>query len=311
MPFFQALQGVLVILIIVGLGYLLTRKGWLGAEAQVLFPRLINYVALPTYMTWNLLTTFDQDKLLAILPGTLVPLLAMAFSFAVGYILSRLLGIPRGRRGAWRSMFFVSSAIFVGLPVNVALFGESSIPYVLLYFLPNAFLFWSLGVYCISTDGKLAGSPVLSLATVKSMFSPPLTAFTLATVLVLVGVKLPPVLAITFKSLGAMTIPLSLLFIGMIIHGAGLRRIRLTKDSVFLLLGRFVVSPLSVLLVAHFIPIPELMRNVFVIQAAMPAMTQTSIIARLYGADTEYTAIMTSLTVIASLVAIPIYMMVL
>jgi len=311
MPFLQALQGVMVILLIVGLGYLLARKGWLDAGARTLFPRLINYIALPAYMTWNLLTTFDQAKLLAILPGTLVPLLAMALSFAIGYILSRLLVIPAGRRGAWRSMFFVSSAIFVGLPVNVALFGESSIPYVLLYFLPNALLFWSLGVYCISTDGKLAGSPVFSLATLTSLFLSPLTAFTVATLLVLAGVKLPPALAITFRTLGALTIPLSLLFIGLIIHGAGLRRIRLTKDSLFLLFGRFVISPLSVILVAHLIPIPELMRNVFVIQAAMPAMTQTSIIARLYGADTEYAAVMTSLTVIASLLVIPLYMIIL
>jgi predicted permease len=301
----------MVILIMVGLGYLLTRKGWLNAETQMLFPRLINYVSLPTYMIWNLMTTFDQQKLLAILPGTLVPLLAMLLSFAAASALSLLLGIPRGRRGAWRSMFFVSSSIFVGLPVNVALFGEGSIPYVLLFFLPNTFLFWSLGMYSISTDGKLAGSPILSLTTLKNMFSPPFTAFTLATVLVLAGVTLPPVLAITFKNLGAMTIPLSMLFIGMIVHGAGLRRIRLDKEAVFLLLGRFVISPLSVILVAHFIAIPELMRNVFVIQAAMPAMAQTSIAARLYGADTEYAAVMTSMTVIASLVAIPIYMMLL
>ncbi len=308
MPFFQAIQGVIVILIIVVLGYLLTRKGWLDAGAQTLFPRLINYVALPAYATWNLMTTFDRDKLLAVLPGMLVPLLAMLLSFAVGCTLSRLLAIPRGRRGAWRSMFFVSSSIFVGLPVNVALFGESSIPYVLLYFLPNAFLFWSLGVYSISTDGELAGTPVLSLATVKNMFSPPLTAFTLATALVLLGATLPPVLASTFKNLGAMTVPLSLLFIGMVIHAAGLKSIRLDKDSAFLLLGRFVISPLSVIVVAYFIPIPALMRNVFIIQAAMPAMAQTSIVARLYGADTRYAAVQTSLTVVASLLAIPILM---
>ena len=311
LSFLHALQGVLVVLLMVATGYFLTRKGWLTGETRILLPRLVNYVALPTYMTWNLMTTFDHDKLLAILPGTVVPFLSMLLSYAIGHTVSNLLGLPVNRVGTFRSMFFVSSAIFVGLPVNLALFGDSSVPYVLLFFLPNALLFWTLGVYCISSDGKLAGNKILSLTTLKSMFSPPLMAFTAATALVLLNVRLPDVLAHTFRNLGSMTTPLSMLFIGMIIYHAYLRKIRLTKDLAALLLGRFVISPLSILLVAHFIPIPDLMRKVFVIQAAMPAMTQTSILAKLYEADTEYAAVTTSLTVLVSMIAIPVYMVLL
>ena len=257
------------------------------------------------------MTTFDQDKLLAILPGTIVPFLSMLIAYAIGYIVPIIISVPNGRKGTFRSMFFVSSAIFVGLPVNLALFGDSSVPYVLLFFLANALLFWSLGVYCISSDGKLAGNPILSLATLKNMFSPPFTAFTVATLLILIEVPLPDVLAHTFKSLGSMTTPLSMLFIGMIIYGAGLRNVKFSKDMSALLIGRFIISPLAVLLVAHFIPIPDLMRKVFVIQAAMPAMTQTSILAKIYEADAEYAAVMTSATTLTSMVAIPIYMVLL
>ncbi len=311
MSFFQAVQGVLVILIMVAVGYYLTHKGWLNNDAGILIPRLINYVALPTYMTWNLMTTFDQERLLAILPGTLVPFLAMLLSYIIGHILSNMLKIPHGRRGTWRSMFFCSSAIFVGLPVNLALFGDSSVPYVLLFFFPNAFFFWTLGVYCISSDGNMRGNKVFSLKTLKNIFSPPLIAFTIATALIMLNVPLPNVLAHTFKNLGSMTTPLSMLFIGMIIYRAGLSKVRLTFDTAALLGGRFIIAPLSVILVSHFIPIPELMRNVFVIQAAMPAMTQTGIIAKLYEADTEYAAVTTSITVLASMLAIPVYMMLL
>lgn len=311
MSFLHALQGVVSILLMVAVGYYLTHKGWLTADARTLIPRLVNYVALPTYMTWNLMTTFDHDKLLAILPGTLVPFFSMLLTYVVGYLVSVLLRLPQGRRGTFRSMFFVSSAIFVGLPVNLALFGDSGIPHVLLYFLANAALFWTLGVYCISSDGKLAGAKILSLSTVKNMFSPPFTAFTIATILIMLEIPLPGFLAHTFKNLGSLTTPLSMLFIGMIIYGAGLRNISFTKDMAALLLGRFVISPLAVLLVAHFIPIPDLMRKVFVIQAAMPAMTQTSILARIYEADTEYAAVMMSVTTLVSMLAIPVYMVLL
>jgi len=102
-----------------------------------------------------------------------------------------------------------------------------------------------------------------------------------------------------------------MLFIGMVIYGTELRNIKFSWDMAALLIGRFIVSPLAIILVAEFLPIPELTRNVFVIQAAMPAMTQTTILARIYEADPEYAAVMTSLTTLTAMLAIPIYMVLL
>jgi malate permease and related proteins len=65
------------------------------------------------------------------------------------------------------------------------------------------------------------------------------------------------------------------------------------------------------LVLCYFLPIPLLMKKVFVIQAAMPAMTQTAIIAEAYGADYKYAAIMTTVTTVVSLVFIPVYMLLL
>jgi predicted permease len=50
------------------------------------------------------------------------------------------------------------------------------------------------------------------------------------------------------------------------------------------------------------------MKQVFVIQAAMPAMTQTPILAEAYKADSEYAGLGTSLTTLLSLISIPVYM---
>ena len=77
---------------------------------------------------------------------------------------------------------------------------------------------------------------------------------------------------------------------------------------VLLLAGRFIISPLAVLLVAYFVPIPEIMKKVFVIQAALPAMSQATVLARIYEADTEYAALLVSVTTLCAVIAIPIYM---
>ena len=279
MVFFQALEGLFAIMLMVSTGYLLTAKKFFTAENSNLLPLLVNYVSLPTFMIWSMLNTFDRAKLLPLLAGVFVPAIAMLISFSISYVISNLLDLPDNRRGTFRSAFFCSSAIFVGLPVNLALYGEGSVPFVLVYFLANAFLFWTIGNYSISLSGKSAPAKLISLASLKQVFSPPFIGFTIAITLVMFGVKFS--------------------------------EIRLTKDLLVLLAGRFVISPLIVIAVASFFPIPELMKKVFVIQSALPAMTQTTLMARLYGADTEYAAVLVSTTTIAALFAIPIYMIVL
>ncbi len=308
MLFFQALGGLFSILIMVSIGYYLTAKRRFTPENSALLPFLVNYVSLPTFMIWNLLSTFDRAKLLPLLSGVVVPALSMLISFCVAYLLSNVIGLAQNRRGTFRSAFFSSSAIFVGVPVNMALFGESSIPYVLIFFLANAFLFWTIGNYSISLDGKSAPAKLISLASLRQVFSPPFIGFSVAVSLVLLEVRLPDFLLVTFKYLGSMTTPLSMLFIGIVMYGVKFSQIRLSKDLLVLLAGRFVITPLIVIVVASFFPIPELMKKVFVIQSALPAMTQTTLMAKLYGADAEYAAVLVSTTTVVALFAIPVYM---
>jgi len=50
------------------------------------------------------------------------------------------------------------------------------------------------------------------------------------------------------------------------------------------------------------------MKKVFVIQSALPAMTQTTVLSKVYGGDTEYAALMVTTTTIFAILAIPVYM---
>ena len=234
----------------------------------------------------------------------------MTISLAIGYALSRLLKIADNHKGTFVAAFFGSSATFVGVPVNLALFGEISIPYAILYMLVNATMFWTVGNYLISTDGPTKTQKLISMDSAKNIFSPPLMGILVAVVLILLEVHLPAFLTNAVKSLGNMTTPLSMLFIGIVMYGVNIRQLRLTRDVTFVLLGRFVVSPLLVLAVIWFIPVPDLMKKVFVIQSALPAMTNVPILAKLYGADAEYGAVLVTLTTILAMIAIPVYMVI-
>jgi len=311
MAFFQAMEGILSVMIIVAIGYFLTFKGWFEEENAKLIPKLVNFVSLPLLMVWNLTSNFDKEKLLPLAYALLVPLLSMLLSCLVGFFTAKLLKVAPNRQGVFCVLFFCSNTVFIGIPVSMALFGDVGTPYVMLYILVNAAFFWTVGNFLIGRDGKMSEIKLLSLASLKNILSPPLIGFLTGTMIILMGIHLPDFAANTAKYLGGMTTPLSLIYIGVVMFGVKWKDVRINKDVVAVLAGRFVVSPLLVLLVAWFIPLPSLMRKVFVIQSAMPPMMLVAIVAKVYEADTEYATLLTATATAAAAIAIPIYMIVL
>lgn len=309
MVFFNSLQSVLSIIIMIFIGYILTVKGWLNENISKTFSKIVCNLALPCLMISDLMNNFTKDKLLNLGGGLIIPFVSMAIGYLIAFIVSKVLKIDKSSEGTFRSMFFVSSSIFIGLPVNLALFGESSVPYVLLYYIANTIFFWTIGVYDISKDSQDSScSSIFSITTLKRIVSPPLLGFMSAIVLILLDIHLPKFAMDTFKYLGGLTTPLSMLFIGITMTSIKPKEIEFNKDMAALFIGRFVISPLLVFILAYNAPIPLLMKKVFIIQAAMPVMTNTAIVARSYGANYKYASVMTVVTTLLSIVFVPFYM---
>ena len=204
-------------------------------------------------------------------------------------------------------MFFNSNTVFIGLPINLALFGTPSIPYVLVYYMANTTFFWTLGVWLIQKDGTGTAKVNLKQALGK-LFSPPLLGFIVAVILVVLHIHLPKFILQTCGYLGGLTIPLSMIFIGIAISNAGLSRIRFNRDAWGILLGRFLIAPALMALLVLPSSMPTLMKQVFIIQAAMPVMTNAPVVSKLYHADSEYAAVMVTETTVLSIIVIPILM---
>lgn len=304
----NALQSALSIVVMIALGYYLTRRGMFNEEVANLFTNLVINVSLPALMVSNLLTVFDRDKLYSAGKGIFIPFSTMLICYIAAIFVAKLIRVKSERKGVFQVMFFASNTIFMGMPVNLALFGEKSTPFVLFYYAVNTTLFWTIGIYSISRDKQGNKDRILSINTLKRIFSPPLLGFLAGILLIVTGIKLPTFIMDSCKYIGSLTTPLSLLFIGITFSTVRIKDIRIDKDMIALILGRFVFSPLVVYAMALAIPIPSLMTKVFIIQSAMPAITQSAIAARAYDVDYRYATVMVTVTTVLSVLFIPIYM---
>ena len=306
--FLKSISGILVILGMILVGFVIGEKGWFDDKSRGLIAKLVTQIALPCYMLYTITQRFTAADLLKMLPALRFPALSMVVLLGIATAVAKIFAVRQDRRGLFVSMFFNSNTIFVGLPINQALFGDASIPYVLIYYMCNTTFFWTLGTYLIQRDGE--GEAQFDLKTsVKKVFSPPLMGFILGLVMVMLQIKLPAFLASDLQYLGNLTTPLSMIFIGLSVSHVGVKQLVLGKEQLLILLGRFLVAPLLMATIVYWVPLPSLMKQVFIIQSAMPVMTNAPVVARLYGADSDYAAVMVTETTLATMVVIPILML--
>lgn len=309
--FLTSVEGVLIILVMILIGYLLAERNWFPKGSSHLIARLVTQIALPADMLATITRDFNAHRLETLLPDLRYPLLSMFLLYLLSFIVVKVLGTDPHRQGLFKSMFSNSNTIFIGLPVNMALFGATSLPFVLVYYMANTSFFWTLGVFLIQQDGPKTAHFNFKQALGK-IFSPPLLGFLAGIAAVFLrdrtGWVIPTFLMKDLVYLGNLTVPLSMIFIGIAIHQAGLKQMTFHKDNWGILGGRFILAPALMTALVWAAPMPVLMKQVFILQAAMPVMTNAPVVAQLYGADADYAAIMVTETTLLSLIVIPILM---
>jgi malate permease and related proteins len=301
-----AVSSVLTLFLLIGTGFALARKGILGPEASRTFVWLVMNLALPSMMLSQLVGSFTRRELLGAGRGLAIPFLALGATFLLAWLAARFVAV--GRRGTFIAMVTTTNAIFVGMPVNLALFGPGAVPGVLFFYAANTAFFWTLGAHGIESD---AGRhlPLLSREHLgRILLSPPFMAMLTGMALVLLELRLPDFLMNTLKHFGALTSPLSLLFMGITFAGVSLAELRPTREMLLLFAGRFLLAPGLIYLACRLLPVPPLLAKVFMIQAAMPAITQAALVARHMEADYHYATVQVTATNLASLAILPLYM---
>lgn len=306
----HALQGILTVMILITVGFVLAKRGWFDLHSEVLIAKLVTQICLPAFMVANLTTTFTHAQLVSMSSGLAVPFLSMFLCYFIGKAVANILKVPRSRHGVFCSVFFTANSIFIGLPLCLALFGEKGAPYVMLYYIANTIAFWTIAVRDIAKDAGLE-APLFSIGTLKAILSAPLVGFLVGIVLVMLDWQLPGPILASCHYIGNMVTPLAMIFVGIAINNSNWEDIHFDLELFAAMVGRFGVSPLCVLVLIPLFPLPVLMTHVFVMQAAMPAMTNTAIIAKAYGADYKYAAKLTVVSVFVAAIATPFYMWIL
>ena len=204
--------------------------------------------------------------------------------------------------------FVNANTIFIGLPLNIALFGDEALPYFLIYYITNTVSTWTLGVYLMTTDSKSGKSMQVAKFNWKKLFPAPLVGFLVALIFLILRIPVPSFATNTLTYIGNIVTPLSLLYIGIVLAKAGLKTIRFDTDTIVTLVGRFILAPATMYFILKFAASGMATKefNTFVVQSAAPALAVLPILANQGDGDVEFSTNVVTLSTILFIIVVPI-----
>lgn len=315
MVFLQSIQSILSIILLIALGYFLKRRKMISEDFGGNIAGVITKIALPASIFVSVLHYLDKSSLISLSGALVFPAVAIVIGYAIAYALVKLLKIRKGRRGVFMNAVVNANTIFIGLPLNVALFGEKSLPYFLVYYVCNTVSTWAFGVFLISNDDPTAQeSKSGHKINISKLLPPPLLGFIVALAFLLLSVPIPQFVNATLTYVVNLVTPLSLIYIWIILFDSGIRNITFDKDTIAALIGRFVISPLVAVAVIYAgtkyfgYDMATLLRQTLIVQSATPALAVLPILAAQAHGDVKYATGIVASSTILFVIVIPILM---
>lgn len=311
--FFNAISAVLLLFSLMSVGFGMGKLGWMQQREKTFLSRFVINIGVPCNTIAGLLNNFKREQLVQAMGLIAVAICTILCMLALAALIANALKLPRQRWGVFVSMVGTSNTLFVGLPLTTQLFGETSIPYMMMYYLSSTLFSQTLLVYLVEHAGsapKTAGFHPVGVA--RDLLSKPPVLGIVASVAMLALDVRPPALVMRFLGyLSDTVVPLALIYCGYILYEVGIKNLRFLTGLPIMLVLRLFVAPTVCALLCSAAGVTGLIRSVFIVEAALPVMSQIPVMAGAYGADEQYAAMGASLSMLGCFFTIPILMLIL
>lgn len=291
-------QGMLLLLLL--LGYVLTRKGAIPPEGKKLLSTLTVNVTLPASIIKAFQIEFDAE-----IARSCAAILVVAVCIELGSaVLAGLLyrRADPDKRAVLQYATLIPNAGILGLVIAEGIFGTLGLLYTSFYVIPQRILMWTLGVSYFEGGARSGKKEVLR----RVLLNPCFLAVMAGIVMMLFQIKLPEVLSLTLKSVAGGNTMCAMMLVGSVLAQTDLKTI-LEPAALRYCAVRLVLQPALTLLGCWLAGVDPFVTSVAVVLCGTPAPTTASALATQYGQGEQFCAKMVVLSTLLSLVTIPLW----
>jgi predicted permease len=301
------LAAVAPVFLMIGAGWVFRRAGGLTAEADASLLRLVVNLLFPCLILDSILGNRALGEMGNLLLAPAVGFGTVALGYGLSYVAAPIFGVrdPRARR-----TFAFTTGLYnygyLALPMVQSLFDAPTTGVLFIHNIGVEVCLWTLGVMLIRGT-----SPRDSW---KQVLNAPVITIVLAVALHFAGARewLPAFALTAVKGLGAAALPLALVLTGATFadEARGVRMNGNVADSVGACVLRLGILPLCFLALARWLPCPDELRRVMLVQAAMPCGMVPVILSKHYGGDPALALRIVLVTTTLALLTIPLWIQV-
>lgn len=288
------------IFIVMAVGYYVAYIKLVKEEHFKMLADLTILVATPLLVFYSMYVNYIPELLKAAYKLPFVSFFTVVLTLLISAFIFKLLKVPEEKKNALYALSSFSNTIFLGLPINMALFGDISLPYVILYDLGHTPLFWTLGIWVLSDDKSF------DVKGLKRILNPSFISIVLSFMVASLRIHVPEVIMKSAHMIGSIAIPMALLFIGMNMYVVE------KGDLNYLLfipaLIKLILTPLIAFLLVYYLNLPVIAKKVAVLEAAMPTMITVAIVARQMSEKNSFASTVVFIANLLSFLTIPIFL---
>lgn len=265
-----------VYLLIVG-GALLRKCGILTKAHDEGVMRVVYTVMLPCFMLDKILGSTVLKSGSVVLSSIALGFGMIVIGIALGFLVGKMMQLQSGT--GLRTFALASGSQnfgFTAAPVVEILWSTSTLALLFVHNIGVELAMWSIGAMVMSGDRLISWRRIFNGPVIAVVFGLCLVALNLD-----IYISGAPRKAMSMIGVGAF--PLAIMITGCTIMDL----IMSEKPTLKIMMGsslvRFVLSPLTFLCAAKYLPIATELKQILVVQAAMPAAMTPIMLARLYG----------------------------
>lgn len=280
MDILNLLQQMLILLIFMVVGFVAGKTKIIDPEGNKKLSKMLLNLTQPAMI---LSAAINSD--LSFTPMDVLKLLLYACSmyavlFALAYLITPLFRVDSRRKKTYRFMTIFANVAFMGFPVVSALYGPDAVLIASLYCVPFNLIVYSLGPLMLSDGGDVK-------LNWRVFVSPALICTVIGVFIIFLRPELPYVIGQAAESLGSMTVPGSMIVIGVSLAGAPLKSVFSDGYTYLLCLARLIISPIVVWAVCSLFIQDTTYLGILVVLASMPVAAISTMLCIEYDGAEE------------------------
>ena len=295
----QNLEVMVVLFIIVILGYVACKLGYMGDKFDKKLSSIVVDITCPLLVLSSVMGDELPDRTL-ILPLLGVGFLTYILLLVFGFWVPRLITKNHDDQGMIGFALMFANVGFSGYPIVSSIFGPHAVFYAALLNMPNTFFIFTAGVMLIK------GEYSLKQFNPKVLVSPAMLGAFLAAIIVALGIHTPDIIARPVTMVGNITVPAALMIIGSSMAKLPIREIIGSPKVYITALLRLTIVPLSIYFLFKACGVSDLVNNINTVVIAMPVASFGTMFCLKYGRNPSLITETTFITTLGSIITIPL-----